>query len=332
MENKQPKVSIGILVWNGEDFIKLALDSLLAQDFKDFEIIISDNASTDNTEKICEEYIKKDRRIKYIKQKENIGSDKNFSFVLDESSGEYFMWASYDDLWEPSYISEMIRVLDNNKSVVLASCIKDEIDKNGNSIQTGPYYNGIFPKGTIFKKVLKFLSKDMNVHLMYGLMRTSVIKKIHLPINFEKKNRLNRGTYAIDTLVSFRLIFEGDFYIVNKVLFHHRLMRKDTDLYLKSQKKSDIILFFFSKVLKMFLNVHGYFAKVRGITSESDLNLYQKYFLFCITWIYEFNAFTGFLFYYFISFLKFIHNKDYRKEYYDGALKYNPVLKKNQIK
>ncbi len=86
MENKKPEVSIGMPVWNGREFIKLALDSLLSQDFKDFEIIISDNASTDNTEKICEEYVKKGERIKCILQRENIWLDRNFNFVLDKAT------------------------------------------------------------------------------------------------------------------------------------------------------------------------------------------------------------------------------------------------------
>ncbi|CEG12616.1 putative glycosyl transferase, family 2 [groundwater metagenome] len=335
MKNKKPKVSIGMPVWNGEDFIKLTLDSLLAQDFKDFEIIVSDNASTDNTKKICEEYVKKDERIKYILQDENIGADKNFNFVLDRAIGEYFMWAAYDDLWEPAYISEMIKALNNNKSVILASCINDEIDENGNLIKTYFCPVGISPKGTIFKRVFSFLNKGIAGYIIFGLMKTQIIKKIGgFGVFKEKirKDRLNRGVYAVDGLTVFRLIFEGDFYIVNKVLFHHRLMRKDTDLYLKSQKKLDIILLSVLKVLKMFPNVHGYVAKIRRIIFESDLNFYQKYFLFCVTWMYEFKMYTGYLFYYFSSFLKFIYKFNYRKEYYDGAIKYNPTLKENQTK
>ena len=332
MENKQPKVSIGMLVWNGEDFIRLALDSLLAQDFKNFEIILSDNASTDNTEKICEEYVKKDERIRYVRQNENIGANKNFNFVLDKAKGEYFMWASYDDLWEPSYISEMVKALDNNKSVVIAFCFSDNIDKNGNLMRTHycPTGPGIFSQGTVFKRVLAFLTKGMPLPFVYGLMRTQVIKKIGGFSGFKKikKDALNRGQYALDVLIEFRLIFEGDLYITNKVLFHHRLMRKDTDIYLKSRKKLDLLFFFLLKILRMFPNVHGYFDRLRRILFESELNFYQKYFLFCISWFQELKRFTTAIFYYFSSSLKFIYNFNYRKEYYDGATKHNPAYQK----
>jgi len=332
MEDKKPKVSIGMPVWNSEEFIELALDSLLSQDFKDFELIISDNASTDKTEEICKEYAERDSRIKYYRNEINIGAEANFKKVLDIANAPYFMWAAYDDLWEPSFISEMVNVLDNNKSVILAFCIKDMIDKNGNLIETHYCPMGIFPKGTIFKRVLTFLTNGIGGQVIYCLMRTHIIKKIGGCVFDEKirKDRLNRGTYAGDVLLQFSLIFEGDFYIVNKVLFHYRSMRKDTDLYLKSQKKLDLILFLVLKPLKMFPNVHGYVAKIRKIIFESDLNLYQKYFLFCVTWMYEFKMFIGHLFYYFISFLKFIHNKGYRKEYFDDAIRYTP--KENQGK
>jgi len=325
MENKKSKVSIGMPVWNGEDFIKLALDSLLAQDFKDFEIIISDNASTDNTEEICEKYIKKDERIKYIRQCENIGLDRNFNFVLDKAKGEYFMWAAHDDLWEPTYISEMVKVLDNNKSVVLAFCIKDD-----HFIERGCYYPpGIFLKGTIFKKALTFLTKSLHPIYVYGLIRTPVIKKIGWPISFKK---LNRGTYASDALIPFRLIFKGDFYVVDKVLFHHRYMRKYTDIYMKSQKKLDIMRFFILNVLKLFLNIHEYFAKIRKIIFESDLKSHQKYFLVCVTLVLEFKLFIETLYHYFISFLKFVYNKNYRKEYCESAVRYNPEFREKRGK
>lgn len=329
MKNKQPKVSIGMPVWNGEPFIKQAIDSLLAQDFKDFEIIISDNVSTDDTEKICEEYTKKDTRIRYIRQKKNIGLDKNFNFVLDKAIGEYFMWAAYDDLWEPKYISEMVKILDNNTSIILVSCIKDEIDKRGNLIEVGCYHHeGVFPKGTTFQKALTFLLKGLIPYPIYGLMRTQYIKKEGWPINSKKNlNKLNRGTYAADYIIPFRLIFEGDFYVVDKVLFHHRDMRKDTDTYPRSQKKIDMVSFFILKGLTMFTDVHGYVANLRRIIFKSDLNIYQKYFLFCVTGAYEFKVVIGRLFYYFRFILKLFIFRTYKKEFYEDALKYNPAFK-----
>jgi glycosyltransferase involved in cell wall biosynthesis len=107
-----PTVSIGMPVYNGEKYIREALDSLLAQTFGDFELIISDNHSTDDTPNVCKEYAAKDSRIKYIRQAENIGANANFEFVLQQAIGEFFMWAACDDYLESNnYLSVMINTM-----------------------------------------------------------------------------------------------------------------------------------------------------------------------------------------------------------------------------
>jgi glycosyltransferase involved in cell wall biosynthesis len=97
LTGKIPIVSIGMPVYNGEEFIVEALESLLGQTFINFELIISDNASEDRTGEICTEYALRDSRIRYIRQKQNIGAVANFQFVLDTAVGEYFMWNAADD-------------------------------------------------------------------------------------------------------------------------------------------------------------------------------------------------------------------------------------------
>lgn len=106
-----PRVSIGMPVYNGDKYVRDALDSLLAQTFSNFELIISDNGSTDKTSSICEEYAKRDARILYVKQSENKGAVTNFQFVLDRARGEFFMWAAYDDLWAKNYLRDALALL-----------------------------------------------------------------------------------------------------------------------------------------------------------------------------------------------------------------------------
>lgn len=99
-----PQISIGMPVYNGAQYIREALDSLLGQTFTDFELIISDNASTDATQSICEEYARRDPRVRYLRQAANKGALANFQFVLDQAQGEFFMWAAADDLWDKHWI------------------------------------------------------------------------------------------------------------------------------------------------------------------------------------------------------------------------------------
>lgn len=110
--DKIPRISVGMPVYNGEKYISDAIDSLLLQTYTDFELIISDNASSDGTEKICLEYAKKDSRIRYVRQIKNQGGFCNFKFVLDEARGEYFMWLAHDDYIEPdSYLEKLVQPL-----------------------------------------------------------------------------------------------------------------------------------------------------------------------------------------------------------------------------
>jgi glycosyltransferase involved in cell wall biosynthesis len=113
MAQALPRVSIGMPVYNGAQYIREALDSLLAQTFTDFELIISDNASTDNTQAICEEYARRDSRIRYVRQSENIGATSNFSFVLNQARSDLFMWAAHDDLWAPDFLMDGVKLLAN---------------------------------------------------------------------------------------------------------------------------------------------------------------------------------------------------------------------------
>src|ERR1035438_9843576 len=93
-----PRVSIGLPVYNGENYLDPALNSILRQDYSDLELIISDNASTDATGNICREYAAKDPRIRYYRNETNIGASANFNCLVKLARGEYFKWAAHDDV------------------------------------------------------------------------------------------------------------------------------------------------------------------------------------------------------------------------------------------
>src|SRR3712207_6191103 len=116
MNTQSPKVSIGLPVYNGEKFIREAIDSILNQTFEDFELIISDNASTDETAAICQTYAAQDRRVRYFRNLENIGAAGNHNRVFEAASGKYFKWAAHDDLCGPNFVAECVNVLDRDPS------------------------------------------------------------------------------------------------------------------------------------------------------------------------------------------------------------------------
>ena len=104
---RTPRVTIGLPVYNGEDFLESALDTLLAQTYTDFELVIADNASTDRTGEICRRAAR-DARVRYHRNDENVGAMRNFNRVFELARGEYFMWAAHDDAHEPDYLRRCV--------------------------------------------------------------------------------------------------------------------------------------------------------------------------------------------------------------------------------
>jgi glycosyltransferase involved in cell wall biosynthesis len=125
-------------VYNGERYLRQSIESILGQTFQDFKLIISDNASTDNTEEICRQYAKQDSRVLYYRNKTNIGGPLNYNRVFKLSSSKYFKWAAYDDVLAPDFLKKCVSVLDNDSSVVGCHCLTGRIDQNGNFLG---YYN-----------------------------------------------------------------------------------------------------------------------------------------------------------------------------------------------
>jgi glycosyltransferase involved in cell wall biosynthesis len=128
---KPPRVSIGLPVYNAEEWLTDSVDSLLAQTFSDFELIICDNASTDATAAICRRYAEQDPRVRYVRNAKNIGGMRNATQSFELARGEYFRWAAHDDLCEPTLLERLVEVLDASPDVVVALSPSISIDSRG---------------------------------------------------------------------------------------------------------------------------------------------------------------------------------------------------------
>ena len=111
MSRDRPKISVGMPVYNGEPYLGISIESILAQTFGDFELIISDNASTDHTEEICRDFASKDDRIIYSRNEENIGAAGNYNRLVDMASADYFRWSNADDVFAPELHERCVAVL-----------------------------------------------------------------------------------------------------------------------------------------------------------------------------------------------------------------------------
>jgi glycosyltransferase involved in cell wall biosynthesis len=121
MTVRPPRVSIGLPVFNGERYIARAVESILAQDFAAFELIVSDNASTDRTGEICEGYVRRDARVRYFRNPRNLGAGPNYDRCFHLARGEYFKWAAHDDCLAPGYLSKAVAALDAAPGAVLCT-------------------------------------------------------------------------------------------------------------------------------------------------------------------------------------------------------------------
>lgn len=264
MKRKYPLLSIGMPVYNGEKYVGQALDSLLTQNFKDFELIISDNASTDNTAEICKRYLERDNRIKYYRNEVNIGALVNFNNLVNYATAPYFMWASHDDMWEPSYISKLINIMESDKSIVLGFSDFDNIDEDDKQIRAYPKILKLSSSETIFKRLFKFIifeESDGKANLVYGIMRLNILKEIG---GFNK----TLGEFAADDLFLFSILFKGNFYIIDELLFHKR---RSLGWY---ERRS-----FWENISRW----HTYFLGYHRIVATSKLDLFLKITLHFVT-------------------------------------------------
>jgi glycosyltransferase involved in cell wall biosynthesis len=132
----QPTISIGLPVYNGERYLEQSIESLLSQSFEDFELIISDNASTDRSAAICQRFAKKDKRIRYYRNPINLGAAPNYNRVFALSSGRYFKWASSDDVHAPQHLRRCLEMLETSPADVVLCYPKTVlIDENGNEVE-----------------------------------------------------------------------------------------------------------------------------------------------------------------------------------------------------
>jgi hypothetical protein len=128
-------VSIGLVTYDGARFLARSLDSLLEQDYPNWELLISDNCSTDETEEIARAYAGRSDRIRYVRQAANLGASANFNFVLGQATGVYFMWAADHDLWDRTFISRCVQALEADPAAVLAYPQSFLIDEDGAAIE-----------------------------------------------------------------------------------------------------------------------------------------------------------------------------------------------------
>lgn len=227
-------ISVGMPVYNGDAFLKDALNSLLAQTYSNLEIIISDNCSTDKTRQICLEYEAKDSRIRYVRQAQNIGATANFNYVLRQARGEYFMWAAHDDRWSPNYVGLLHARISNDYvlSFIYGRSIfideKDEVcGKSINNFFSLQWLRNDRRNPDVVNAIAYYL--DRSPFKIYGMYRTGAIQK------FAFQPFLGSARYA-DNVLLLQFLATHEAEECSEAIHYYRILPRPPEAYSEADK------------------------------------------------------------------------------------------------
>ncbi len=205
-----PRLTIGLPVYNGEEYLAESLDALLGQSYEDYELIITDNASTDGTPDICKRYLAADSRITYHRLPVNIGAAPNHTPVLSLARGELFKWASHDDLYGRTLLERCVEALDERPDHVLAHSYNATIDSHGKVIE--PYDYRIPTDSPSPSERFRGLLHAPGGDDFYGVMRTARLRRVKPHDSFHHADRV----FVMDVAM------QGRFHQVPELLYFRR--------------------------------------------------------------------------------------------------------------
>ena len=208
-----PPLTIGLPVYNGENYLALALDDLLAQDYGDFRLVISDNASEDGTEEICRAYASRDPRIDYVRHEANRGGIWNYNHAFQLNESPYFKWATHDDGHAPSHLSRCMEAFaEAPKDVVLVYPRVMLVGPSGEALRE--YDEGLdLREGSAAGRLAHLVRRIRMVNSLLGVIRADVLAA----------TRLNQGVTGYDNLLLAELALRGEFRELPERLFFRRV-------------------------------------------------------------------------------------------------------------
>jgi glycosyltransferase involved in cell wall biosynthesis len=207
-----PKVTLGMPVYNGAQTVGAAIDSLIAQTFADWELVVGDNASTDATPQIVRDYAARDRRVRLLRHPANIGAPGNYSAVAREARGAYFKWASANDWCAPTLLERCVAALDEQPDAVLAYA-RTRLHEGSLDVAQD-YDDGLDLRDERpSARFLKLLERMRLNNVMNGVIRTTALRK----------TRLLEPYFSSDCVMLGQLCLLGKFVEIPEYLFYRRM-------------------------------------------------------------------------------------------------------------
>lgn len=264
-------INIGLPVLNEGKYLSQSIDSLLDQDFSDFDIFICDNASVDNTMEVAQEYVKKDSRVKYYRNKERVSAFQNWNKTFNLTNGQYFMWASGHDLWDKNHLSSCLNVLERERETVLAYGLTGLVDDDSNIIRISLNRLDTKNLGKI-SRFNKWVLASNDCSCIQGLIRSESIKK----------TRLLQEVLGADILFLSELSLLGYFTQIEKPLYYSRQIRPQETPVAAAQRRIDWLYYGKKKCSLVFCLLHLTYKYLETISGMS-IELHNKIILFFFT-------------------------------------------------
>lgn len=260
----EPLVTVGLPVYNGERFVAKSIETLLAQTFTDFKVIISDNASTDRTGEICREFAARDPRIDYQRNSTNIGMAGNYNLTFGLSRSRYFRWATADDFCAPELLEDHVKVLESDPSIALAYPQAWFVDEDGTPYEAWKDELHLMGDDPVerFKTVVRKLKR---VHHHLGLMRSDCVRRTG---GIAKHVSSDVGFIAEMSLL-------GKFYQIPKQQFYRRLHR-DSSSWATNDEKHQARRYHASNVSRIPFSRWRFHAYRFGVVHRSPLSRAQR--------------------------------------------------------
>lgn len=208
----EPRVGIGLPVFNGANYLRETLRGLMDQTFTDFEVLISDNASADETHDIIADAAREDSRFRYQIHPENIGAHRNYNSLVPKLTNPYFKWVAHDDLIAPTFLERCVAALDADADAVLAFTATHRIDEHGAVVETlrsTKTYDSEAPS----ERLRAYIGDRLKAPPIFGVMRRSTLAE----------TALLRHHHAADFSFLQELALRGRFTYIDEPLFHFRL-------------------------------------------------------------------------------------------------------------
>ena len=257
-------VTIGLPVYNSERYLERSLDSLLAQTYSAFVLIISDNASTDRTALICKKYADADSRVKYFRNESNIGNPRNFNRVAELTTTRYLKWSTADDFWDPNFLMCAVRVMELDPTLALCYPQAVLVDAEGGNPQD--YDDALhLVQDDPADRFLTLIKSIKLAHQHLGLIRVSHLRKTHL-----------LGSHiASDINLLAELTLYGKFFELPQRLFFRRL-HKDSGSWKRGDADHEARRYHAARARQRGFNKWRRYAGFFSAVSRSPLALKSK--------------------------------------------------------